>query len=125
MVSLFMSVESALFLSRGNLFLTKEQIAEMSSTKLGANFDIVNNLTEQVTDSRFGFIILLFSIISQILVVFFYQDEVFSLDINVLAYSIFISFASYLILSFLSKRKSQHLSKDIKESIIKSQSIKR
>lgn len=54
-------IMSSFFLIRGTLYLSKKDLAELSSTKLGYNLDVAKNLCCQRSDTIVGFTLLLFS----------------------------------------------------------------
>jgi hypothetical protein len=57
--ALILTIESAYFLLQGNLSLSPRDIAEVASTKLGSNPDVVKSLSKQKGDSWVGLALLL------------------------------------------------------------------
>lgn len=58
---------SSFFLIRGTLYLSKKDLAELSSTKFGYNLDVAKNLCHQRSDTIVGFALLLFSFTLQLI----------------------------------------------------------
>jgi len=56
---LVLTLEAALFLAKGNLGLSADTIAELSSTKWGHNLDVVRSLAQQRADTWIGVSLLL------------------------------------------------------------------
>lgn len=57
--ALILTLEAAFFLAKGNLGLSAETIAELSSTKWNYNKDTVTNLAAQRADTWVGIVLLL------------------------------------------------------------------
>lgn len=57
--SLVFTLEAAIFLAKGNLGLSAETIAEISSTEWDYNLDVVKSLARQRADTWVGIILLL------------------------------------------------------------------
>src|SRR3989304_2125337 len=57
--AIIFTLEAAWFLLQGNLGLTVKDIAEVASTKLNYNPDVVKSLSRQKADSWVGFLLLL------------------------------------------------------------------
>ena len=54
-VGLVFTLEAAVFLAEGNIGLSAENIAQMASTKLGSNPEVVRSLAQQRADTWIGF----------------------------------------------------------------------
>jgi len=68
--SIILTLGSAIFLERGNLGLSVEDIAKLASTRIGANPDLVRSLSNQEADSKFGVFLLLLSFALQMIAIF-------------------------------------------------------
>ena len=56
---LALTLEAAAFLAKGNLGLSAESIAALSSTKVGYNPDVIRSLAQQRADTWIGVVLLL------------------------------------------------------------------
>lgn len=63
--SLVMTVEAAIFLAKGNLFLSAENIALLAATRIGYNPELVASLAQQSADTWVGVILLLIAFLLQ------------------------------------------------------------
>lgn len=57
--ALYLTLSSAVFLLKGNLSLSPQSIAELSSTKVGYNMTIATSLAKQNADTWIGLVLLL------------------------------------------------------------------
>jgi hypothetical protein len=57
--SLVLTLEAAIFLAKGNLGLSAQAIAEISSTKWDYNSDLITSLAQQRADTWVGVVLLL------------------------------------------------------------------
>lgn len=57
--ALVLTLESAIFLTKGNLGLSAKLIAQLASTKWNYNFDVARSLSTQRADTWIGVILLL------------------------------------------------------------------
>ena len=64
--SLFLTLEAALFLAKGNLGLSARAIAELASAKWDFNADLISNLSQQRADTWIGVLLLLIAFALQI-----------------------------------------------------------
>jgi hypothetical protein len=62
----FLTFGSALFLVRGALGLSPEQIAELVTMRVGYNREVIRDLARQQADAGVGFVMLLFAFALQI-----------------------------------------------------------
>ena len=65
--ALILTIESAYFLLQGNLGLSPKDIAEVASTKLDSNPEVVKSLSKQKGDSWIGFALLLSAFLLQLI----------------------------------------------------------
>lgn len=64
-IAILLTVLSSFFLIRGIIFLSAENLAELSTSKWGYNLEIAKNLVRQRTDTVVGFCLLVLSFILQ------------------------------------------------------------
>jgi tetrahydromethanopterin S-methyltransferase subunit E len=57
--AIILTLESAIFLARGNLSLTPENIAKLASTKWGYNAEVMKSVSAQCANTWVGVILLL------------------------------------------------------------------
>ena len=108
--SLLLAVESAIFLSKGNLGLSAKEIAELSKAKYGANLSVLKSLADQNSDNWIGVILLLASVIVQMVAIAFpSQIGDGPINIGVLAVSIVICGIVFVLCLKLSSRKASRL----------------
>ncbi len=62
---LLLTLEAAVFLAKGNLGLSAETIAQLSSTKFGYNPDVIRSLAQQRADTWIGVALLLLALALQ------------------------------------------------------------
>ncbi len=72
--TLLLTIESAIFLSLGNLCMSPLVIAEISATKYDYNPDAIVSLSEQFSNTWIGVFLLMFSFILQMLMTNNYFD---------------------------------------------------
>ena len=65
--SLFLILEAAFFLAKGNLGLSARAIAELASTKWDFNPDLIANLAQQRADTWIGVLLLLIAFALQMM----------------------------------------------------------
>jgi len=68
--AMWLTIVSAIFLIKGSLALSPQDILELSATKYGANLAVTANLAGQQADTRVGFAILVISFTLQLSVTF-------------------------------------------------------
>src|SRR5438270_455749 len=64
--SISLTLASALFLAKGNLVLSVEQIAQLSATKWGYNPDVLKSLAQQRAETWVGVVFLLLAFALQV-----------------------------------------------------------
>jgi uncharacterized membrane protein len=60
-----LTLEAALFLAKGNLFLSAENIALLAATRIGYNPEFVESLAQQNADTWVGVVLLLSAFVLQ------------------------------------------------------------
>lgn len=68
--SIILTLGSAIFLERGNIGLSAQNIAKLATTRYGANLDVIQSLANQEADSKFGILLLVLSFALQMIAVF-------------------------------------------------------
>lgn len=116
--SVILAVESAFFLSKGNLGLSANEIAALSRAKYGANLSVLKSLADQNSDNWIGMVLLLTSVIVQIVMIAF-PSQLNNSPINLsgLALSLVICGIIFVVCLKLSSLRASRLYQQAKEII--------
>ena len=119
--ALILTIESAYFLLQGNLGLSPKDIAEVASTKLDSNPEVVKSLSKQKGDSWIGFALLLSAFLLQLINALW---EMRWKDFSINKYGIILSIIMGLIIfigcHFVSRHISERTQTEVKNILSKS-----
>ena len=107
MTALILTLEAAIFLARGNLGLSAQVIAELSSTKWGYNLDVAKSLAGQRADTWIGLVLILIAFILQLVNSLWpmrWMD--FSVSKSGVVISVIVSGLAFLLFSLLARKVS-------------------
>jgi uncharacterized membrane protein len=110
-VTLIFTLESAIFLIRGNLRLTPQSIAGLSTTHVGFNPHLVQSLARQKADTAVATILLLIGFLTQIVTLWRgpTYDDLGAADRTGLITGILISILAFFVAHYCSMALSKRL----------------
>jgi hypothetical protein len=118
LTALILTLESAIFLAKGNLGLSAESIAELASTKYGANLKVIENLAHQNAYSRIGIILLCISVFIQMITILLISGAKFlAISTSNLIISFVVSGFVFLVCWKLAAYKANNLYQQSKKII--------
>jgi hypothetical protein len=114
--SLVLTLEAAIFLAKGNLGLSPQAIAEISSTKWDYNSDLISSLAQQRADTWVGVVLLLGAFFLQMANALWPMRYVdFDVHKGAAAYAVVFSVVLGFGALFLAKEVAQSTASDVKK----------
>jgi len=112
LTAMFLTFASAYFISKANLALSAKSISELAATKWGANLELAKSFAVQNGDNCMGVVALLLSLVAQIIITFYPHEEVFTINLPIVAISLGITALVALILGKSSSIRSRKLAQE-------------
>ena len=119
--ALILTIESAYFLLQGNLGLSPKDIAEVASTKLDSNPEVVKSLAKQKGDSWIGFALLLSAFLLQLTNgLWEMRCKDFSINKYGIILSIIMGIIIFIVCNFISKHITEKTQTEVENILSKS-----